>query len=104
MIGYIYKLTSPKTDIIYIGSTVQKLSVRLSKHKHDYKRYLNKKYNYVSSFQVVKYDDAKIELIEQFEYDNRKDLLNLEGMYIIRNNLKQKVAGGRKNILKLMQI
>ena len=59
--GKIYKITSFQTDDIYIGSTCNPyLSTRFSKHKNNYKSYLNGDFNYISSFEIMKYPDAKI--------------------------------------------
>jgi hypothetical protein len=74
-LGRVYCIKSPQTENVYIGSTFEKyLSIRLSKHKYDYKRHLNGKYNYVSSFDIIKYGDAYVELIEKYE-DIQKDEL-----------------------------
>jgi len=88
MSKFIYKIVS-KTENndgeIYIGSTKQPLSVRLSKHKHDYKRFLNNKYNYVSSFSLFsKYgiDNCEIIELEKCDYISIKDLRKLESNYI----------------------
>ena len=63
----IYKLVSSQTDKIYIGSSCQKqLSKRLGQHKTDYKKYLNGKNRYMSSFEIVKYPDAKIILVQAY--------------------------------------
>lgn len=63
----VYKLVSSQTDKVYIGSTCQKyLSSRLSQHKTDYKNFLKGKYGNVSSFEIVKYDDCKIVLIQSY--------------------------------------
>lgn len=35
--GKIYKLISPNTDDVYVGSTTETLSIRFSKHKYDFK-------------------------------------------------------------------
>lgn len=88
MIGYIYKITSPQTNKYYIGSTVSPINIRFSNHKSDYDRYLNGKHNYVSSFEVVKFPNAEISLIETFELEtNDKENFKLklrerEGEYI----------------------
>jgi hypothetical protein len=63
----VYKLVSPQTDKVYIGSTCQKyLSSRLAGHKCHYKKYLNGTCNYITSFDIVKYDDCKIVLIQSY--------------------------------------
>ena len=46
MIGRIYKITSIKTDKIYIGSTTKSLTERLLKHEYNYKAFQNGKYRY----------------------------------------------------------
>ena len=38
MIGYIYKISSPSTDKIYIGSTIQSLKKRFIHHKCEIKK------------------------------------------------------------------
>lgn len=87
MIGRIYKIYSNETSKVYIGSTKQPISVRLSKHRHDYHRFTNlSKYHYVSSFELMKYPDAKIELLEEIEYDTKKQLYKLESEYILKND------------------
>lgn len=63
--GYVYKITSPSTDLVYVGSTTESLKRRLSRHKSDYKRYLKGKYHYVTSFEIVKHGDAEISLLEE---------------------------------------
>ena len=78
IIGRIYKITSNETDYIYIGSTTQQLNVRFQKHKVDYKRHSDNKSSYLSSFEIVKYTDAKIELIHEGLFEGRNDLENYE--------------------------
>ena len=80
--GKIYKLVSNETDDVYIGSTCDSLSKRLSGHRADYKRWLNDLYNYVSSFEIVKYSDCKIILIEEFSCKNKDQLHRREREYI----------------------
>lgn len=60
--GKIYKLISSQTNDIYIGSTIQELTDRLYNHKYDYKNS-----HYRTSFEIVKYDDVQIELIENYQ-------------------------------------
>ena len=81
--GKIYKITSSQTDIVYVGSTCNPyLSTRFSKHKYTYKTYLDDKFNYISSFEIMKYNDAKIELITLFPCTCIEELLAKEAEYI----------------------
>jgi hypothetical protein len=93
----IYKISSPQSDKFYIGSTIKKLNIRFSKHKADYKRYIEKGVgSYVSSFEVVKFDDAIIELIKDVNCENRKELDKIEGECIKEYHdkiLNKNVAG-----------
>ena len=61
MLGYIYIIRSKQTDKVYIGSTVQSLKIRFSFHK------LQKD---CSSVEILKYDDATIEVLECYECEN----------------------------------
>ena len=81
----IYKLVSSQTDKVYIGSTCQKqLSKRLGQHRQDYNRYLNgKKKEYMSSYEIVKYPDAKIILVQAFpDCQNNMERLMYEQNWI----------------------
>ena len=53
--GKIYKLSVEGHDKFYIGSTILTLNTRLSRHKASFKRFVNGKYCYVSSFPLLKY-------------------------------------------------
>ena len=83
--GRIYKITSAQTDNIYIGSTTKSLERRLSNHKSDYKRYLNNKTHYKSGYDIVKFDDAKIELIEEKEFETKDEMFLRERHFIEQN-------------------
>ncbi len=61
----IYQLSSSQTDEVYVGKTNVTLNDRLSKHRSDYKRWANGYYIYKSSYKIMKYDDHKIEFIEE---------------------------------------
>ena len=92
--GKIYRIISPSTDVVYIGSTIQPLCKRLQNHKADYKKYLNGKYNYGSSFEIVKYDDACIELICDYPCDSKKELERKEGEIQRETDcINKKIAG-----------
>jgi hypothetical protein len=78
----IYKIWSPQTELIYIGSTTQTLCQRFTDHKKQYKIYKEGKTNYTSSFKILEYEDAKIELIEEVNCENRIQLNRREGELI----------------------
>ncbi len=80
--GKIYKLVSFQTDKIYIGSTCEKLTVRKAKHKANYKLFLNEKQKYITSFEIVKYNDVDIILLEEFPCENKEQLHKRERYYI----------------------
>lgn len=99
MIGRVYKISSEESRKCYIGSTKQTINERFSKHKHDYKRYNNGTHHYVSSYEVVKYPDAKIELLEEVECDTLKDLRKLESKYILDNDCVNCVLPARRALM-----
>jgi hypothetical protein len=81
--GHVYKIFSSNTDKIYIGSTFQPLTCRLSEHRSCMKRYINgKSKTFITSFILLNYDDVRIELIETLECNCREDLAQREGYYI----------------------
>lgn len=96
ILGRVYKIVSDSTDLIYIGSTVRFLSNRMSYHRSDYKRYLDGKGKYTSSYEILQYGDARIELIQEGLFDDIKSLRRLEGQ-IIKNssNIVNKNIAGR---------
>jgi len=93
----IYKICSNLTDKYYIGSTTQTLAQRLSKHVRDYKTHIkNNNTNYISSYEIIKYGDCYITLIEECNYNNRQQLCKREGEFIklhINNAVNMLIAG-----------
>ena len=83
--GYIYKLVSSETDLIYIGSTFKTINQRFTQHKKDYKKYLKGKHSYTTAVEVLKYVDCKPELIEKVECKNKYELREYERNYIKNN-------------------
>jgi len=95
MIGLVYKLTSEKGGLVYIGSTVQTLNSRLNVHKQDMKRWLDGEIGKWASFQVLEFDDAKMELIEELEVANLDELHKREGHYQRTMECVNKKIAGR---------
>ncbi len=81
--GKVYKITSPHIDKVYVGSTCLTIEQRLLRHENDYNRYTtdNIKYDYISSFEMIKLIDYDIELIEDYPCNNRTELLTRERYY-----------------------
>lgn len=83
--GKIYMISSERGGIRYYGSTTRTLDKRLQDHRYAYDAYLKEKTNWVSSFQVLEYDDAKIVLIEDAPSQSKAELEHKERIYIINN-------------------
>jgi len=82
-LGKIYKITSAQTTDVYVGSTcVRYLSRRLAEHRSDRSQYQKGKKGYMASYELVKYPDAVIQLIESFPCQNRDELHWRERHYI----------------------
>jgi hypothetical protein len=92
--GTIYKLMSENSNKCYIGSTTRKLKERLSQHKHNYKRYLNGGYHYVTSFDIVECGETFIIELERV-VGNKKAILARERYYIenTTNAVNKNIAG-----------
>ncbi len=89
--GKIYKIWSPShPELVYYGSTIQALSRRMAEH-----RSAINKCAYVSSSLVLKYDDAKIELVEDYPCERKELLLAREGYFIRENVCVNKQIPGR---------
>jgi hypothetical protein len=83
--GKIYKIVSNQTKKIYIGSTVQHyLCDRLTSHKYGYKKWkkTNKNNFSCSSYLIIKYNDAKIILIEEYPCETKDQLKAREQFFI----------------------
>lgn len=95
--GKIYKITSHLTDKVYVGSTIQKLRERWTDHIKAYKNYIEGITNYgLTSFEILKYGDAKIELIEFYPTINQYNLEKREGFWVKKLNSVNKRVPGRK--------
>jgi hypothetical protein len=93
--GKIYCLRSHQTDDIYIGSTIQPLHKRLHGHKSNLKKWKDGKICYITSFEIVKYDDCYIELLEDCPCDNKNQLERREGQLIRQMDCANKRVAGR---------
>jgi len=87
----IYKLWSPQgeEDEIYIGSTCNQLYKRKNQHKNNIKNVCR------SKILFEKYDDIRIEVIEEYPCNSKAELLKKEGEYITNNKCLNKVIPNR---------
>ena len=76
--GKIYKIESLIGNCRYIGSTCQKLSMRMAKHRQKYRQ----QKQYYTSYEVLKYSDAKILLILNHACNSKEELEAKEAEYI----------------------
>jgi hypothetical protein len=70
----IYIIKSPSTDLVYVGSTIHELNERFSRHKC--------KSNVCTSKEILKFNDAYIELIENYPCKSYRELLEREKYFI----------------------
>jgi len=89
--GKIYCIRSYHTDKVYVGSTTRKLCQRMPEHKTLFK---NNKMKYTAK-NILKYDDAYIELIEEVSVDNIEELKSYEKNYIRNMNCVNKILPNR---------
>jgi hypothetical protein len=78
--GMIYKLVSNHTDKVYVGSTTRPLRKRKWDHKNSYKN--STKRSYYTAFEIAKYDDFDIILLEGYPCDSKQQLHARERYWI----------------------
>jgi hypothetical protein len=93
--GRIYTLRSHQTTDIYIGSTTQTLSQRMTDHRKNYKSYLNGTFAYITSYEILQYEDAYIELLFEGEFESKYALKQKEGKYQREMDCVNKHIAGR---------
>lgn len=72
----IYAIKSSQANKYYLGATTKRLCQRMAQHKQNYNKYVQQKIgDFDSSFEVLQFTDAQIQLLESFEC-NTKDELN----------------------------
>jgi hypothetical protein len=96
-LGRIYRISAPGCDQVYVGSTRNTLSARLSAHRHDMRRWQRGAYPYVASFALVGHPDVGIDLIEEAEYADLQHMRDREAYWIARLPSVNKCTPGRSN-------
>lgn len=80
--GKIYKIVDIGYNKCYIGSTIQALSHRMSKHRTNYINNLPNGTKARELFSEFGLENCKIELIENFPCNNKDELVKQEGYHI----------------------
>ena len=96
--GNIYKIVDIGYNKCYIGSTTEGLSLRMARHRTNYKQFLNGSKKFISSYDVFNeygIESCKIELIEYFKCDTLQELRKREGEHIKNNECVNKRVEGR---------
>jgi hypothetical protein len=79
----IYKIVcDEEPELIYFGSTCERLSNRMGAHRSAYRRYLNGDGKFVSSFKILKHESANIVLVEKFPCESKDALHARERFWI----------------------
>ena len=84
----IYKLWCPDNDLVYYGSTVNRLSKRLNQHKC-------KSHKCKSHMLFESSNDVRIELVEKFPCNDKNELNAREGYYIKNFDCVNRCVAGR---------
>ena len=98
--GKIYKITDITQEKCYIGSSVQRLSKRMVKHRMDYKNYLDNKAHYCSVYDLFDefgVENCKIFLLENYPCNSKEELHSKEGEYQKKTDCVNKNVAGRSN-------
>lgn len=98
MKAYVYAIRSHQTNKIYIGSTTQALSMRMCGHRRNYKEWMNGKFHFVTSFEILKFEDNYIELLQEVEVESKLELRRVEGENIRKHDCVNKIIAGRTKV------
>jgi hypothetical protein len=93
--GKIYKIVSNQTDQVYFGSTTNSLTRRLTDHRAKYKNYQKGIGRYITSFTILKFDDAQIILVEDYPSERKDHLHARERFFIESHNCVNKYIPNR---------
>lgn len=97
--GQIYKIVDVGYNKCYVGSTTQKLSDRMAKHRTDYKMHIEGKRKFDNTvytiFSEYGVGNCKIEWIEDYPRKSKKELEAREGFYIRNTDCVNRCIGGR---------
>ena len=85
MKGSIYRLFVDEAE--YIGSTIQTLSKRKGHHIEHFNHFIKGTHNWRTAFVIFMFDQkVKIELLDEIEFTEKRQLLDLERKWIAKRN------------------
>ncbi|AYV79727.1 MAG: hypothetical protein Faunusvirus43_4 [Faunusvirus sp.] len=93
--GKIYRLSSPSTTDVYIGSTCRTLTHRLNGHRDRYNRWKEGKRDYTTACDIMQYNDVEITLLVEVNCANKTELHAHERYYIETTNCINKIIPGQ---------
>lgn len=96
--GFIYKLVSPHTNSVYIGSTGDTLSRRMANHRYHYKKFVEDPNFWItcSSYDIMKFGDVQMIVLNEVKDVTRQELKRLEGLEILNHsNCVNRIVAGR---------
>ena len=90
-----YKITSPSTNKVYVGSTKHDINERLQIHEANYRKFKDGKYNYTASFEILEFKDCKIELLENkiCQSKEERDMVECEFIVNTPNTVNKNLPG-----------
>jgi DNA repair exonuclease SbcCD ATPase subunit len=92
--GKVYKILNTLNNEVYVGSTYQKLSQRMTKHRNSVKDPHRNKNTFYTYIDTIGIEHFYIELIENFPCANKEELRAREGYWIRQiGTLNDKIAG-----------
>ena len=97
--GKIYQITDIGYNKCYIGSTTESLSLRMARHRANYKSFLSGgKGSHIRLFEIFNefgIENCKIQLVEYFKCDTLQELQRREGEVIKITDCVNKLVAGR---------
>ena len=91
--GMIYKLMSVHDPRVYVGQTTKSPKHRMRGHHCSYKQWLNDNHGYMTSFDLLKYTDCTMEVLEENVPDEM--LVEREGYWYSQFDCINKYVPGR---------
>ena len=96
--GKIYKLVDKNFTKLYIGSTTQELSQRMTDHRRQYRQWQEGSNKFTSSFEIFEefgIENCEILLLEIYPCNNKMELRKREGEHIMKHDCVNRVVAGR---------